>query len=656
MLAQHRRVMFRRILIANRGEIACRVIATARRMGIGTVAVYSDADAAARHVALADQAVAIGPALARASYLDGAKIIAAAVASGAEAIHPGYGFLSENADFAAAVAAAGLVFIGPSPAAIRAMGAKHAAKRLMRAAQVPVVPGYDGDAQDEATLLRAAAAIGYPVLVKAALGGGGRGMRRVDAAADLPQALASARREALAAFGDGTLLIEKYLARPRHIEVQVFGDSHGNLVHLFERDCSLQRRHQKVIEEAPAPGLAPEIRDKITDAALRAARAVDYVGAGTVEFIAEADDPQQFYFMEMNTRLQVEHPVTEMVTGIDLVEWQLRVAAGEKLPRRQAEIALCGHAIEARLCAEDPAQDFRPESGRILDWQAPVGPGLRCDSWIETGSEIGIHYDSLLGKLIASGADRAEAIARLGDALRHTRLAGITGNLAFLARAVSHPAFAGGRIDTHFIADHAADLLPPVAIPAIAWAYLALLEEKALIASRADDPSPFAATDRWRVGGAAPIVWHFAGPDGDHAVTLHREGSGWRAAWQGAEIHLADDLPADCHYHAAGAARWLHLGENRYRVQALGAFPRPPARTGPAAGQASRVLAPMPGRIVALPVAPGDAVAEGQVLLRLEAMKMEHALLAPMAGRIAHLGCKAGDLVLEGTLLAEIAP
>lgn len=647
--------MFRRILIANRGEIACRVIATARRMGVETVAVYSDVDAAARHVALADQAHAIGPAPARESYLDGAKIIAAAIASGAEAIHPGYGFLSENADFAAAVAAAGLVFIGPPPAAIRTMGAKHAAKRLMRAAQVPVVPGYDGDAQDKATMIRAAGEIGYPVLVKAAMGGGGRGMRRVDAAADLPEALAAAGREALSAFGDGTLLIEKYLARPRHIEVQVFGDNHGHLVHLYERDCSLQRRHQKVIEEAPAPGLAPEIRSKITEAALRAARAIDYVGAGTVEFIAEADDPTQFYFMEMNTRLQVEHPVTEMVTGIDLVEWQLRVAAGEKLPRRQEEIALCGHAIEARLCAEDPAHDFRPESGRILDWQAPVGPGLRCDSGIETGTEIGIHYDSLLGKLIASGADRAEAIARLGDALRHTRLAGITGNLAFLARAVTHPAFAGGRIDTHFIADHSADLLPPP-IPVLAWAYLALLEEQALIAARAEDSSPFAATDRWRVGGAAPIVWHFAGPDGDHAVALRREGAGWVARWQKEEVHLADALPADCHYHAAGTTRWLHLGQNRYRVEALGAFPRPPARTGQGGSQASRVPAPMPGRIVALLVAPGDTVADGQVLLRLEAMKMEHALRAPMAGRIAHLGCKAGDLVAEGTLLAEIAP
>jgi 3-methylcrotonyl-CoA carboxylase alpha subunit len=626
--------MFRRILIANRGEIACRVIATARRLGVESVAVYSDADAQARHVTMADHRVQIGPAPARESYLDGARIIAAAKAAGAEAIHPGYGFLSENADFAEQVAQAGLVFIGPPPTAIRAMGAKHEAKRLMRAAKVPVVPGYDGDAQDDATLVKAAAEIGYPVLVKAAMGGGGRGMRRVDAAAGLTEALESARREALAAFGDGTLLIEKYLMRPRHIEVQVFADTHGQVVHLHERDCSLQRRHQKVIEEAPAPGLTETQRWRLTDAAIRAARAIDYVGAGTIEFIADADNPDQAYFMEMNTRLQVEHPVTEMITGLDLVEWQLRVASGEKLPLSQDQIACRGHAVEARICAEDPAQDFRPESGRILDWHVPEGPGLRCDSWVETGSEISVYYDSLLGKLIAHGADRAEAIQRLGTALRQMRLAGIAGNLDLLARAVTHPDFAAGKIDTGFIPDHAADLLAPEPIPDAAWAAFAYFEQQAL--PRSDDP--WGATDHWRLAGTQKMVWHFAANGVDHAVAV------------------PEAIPAEVHHHAAGKDRWLQMGGRRYRAEALGAFPRPPVRPGLAGIHAGEIHAPMPGRIVAVLVAPGEIVGERQVLLRLEAMKMEHALLAPLAGEVVKLVVSVGDLVQEGMLLAEVAP
>ena len=501
--------MFKRILIANRGEIACRVIATARRMGVETVAVYSDADAKAPHVRLADRAVHIGASPARDSYLGGARIVAAAKATGAEAIHPGYGFLSENAGFAEAVTAAGLVFIGPPAAAIRAMGAKHEAKRLMRAAGVPVVPGYDGESQDEASCEREAQLIGYPILVKAAMGGGGRGMRRVEKPADLPEALASARREAKAAFGDDTLLLEKYLAHPRHIEVQIFADTHGNVVHLFERDCSLQRRHQKVIEEAPAPGLTDPQRKRFYEAAVAAARAINYVGAGTIEFIAEADDLDHGYFMEMNTRLQVEHPVTEMVTGIDLVEWQLRVASGEKLPLTQDQIRCRGHAIEARICAEDPVLDFRPESGRILDWHVPVAPGLRWDGWIETGSEIGIHYDSLLGKLIAHGRDREEAIRKLGEALDRIRLAGINGNLDLLARAVTHPDFVAACVETGFIADHADDLLTPLPIPPEAWPVFAAYEEQAL---QSTDPSPWAATDNWRHGhAAAGLAFHGAG-------------------------------------------------------------------------------------------------------------------------------------------------
>jgi 3-methylcrotonyl-CoA carboxylase alpha subunit len=628
--------MFRRILIANRGEIACRIIATARRLGVESVAVYSDADAKARHVREADSAIRIGPAPARESYLDGARIIAAAKAAGAEAIHPGYGFLSENADFAEAVAAAGLVFIGPPPAAIRAMGAKHAAKRLMRAANVPVVPGYDGDAQDDATLQQAADAIGYPVLVKAVMGGGGRGMRRVERASDLAEALASARREALAAFGDGTLLIEKYLAHPRHIEVQIFADSHGQVVHLFERDCSLQRRHQKVIEEAPAPGITADQREKLTDAAIRAAEAIRYVGAGTVEFIAEADALDHCYFMEMNTRLQVEHPVTEMVTGIDLVEWQLRVASGEALPLSQGAITLTGHAIEARICAEDPSLDFRPESGRVLDWAVPTGPGLRCDGWIEPGTEIGVYYDSLLAKLIAHGKDRTEALARLGAALQETRLAGITGNLDLLARAVAHPDFAAGMVETGFIPDHADDLLSPRPIPDSALQALANHEQQALAAARMAEGDPWAASDNWRVSGTQPITWYFSIDGNDYAIP-------------------ADGAP-DGHCLADGKERWLHLDGRRYRATALGAHPRPPARPDVLGIQAGAILAPMPGRIVAILVAPGDAVSERQVLLRLEAMKMEHALLAPIDGIVARLACALGDVVGEGVLLAEIKP
>lgn len=623
--------MFRRILIANRGEIACRIIATARRLGVESVAVYSEADAKALHVRRADQAVAIGRAPAKESYLDGEKIIAAALASGAAAIHPGYGFLSENADFAEKVAKAGLVFIGPPPSAIRAMGAKHAAKRLMRAAGVPVVPGYDGDAQDDAALTQAASEIGYPLLIKAALGGGGRGMRRAEKAADLADAIASARREALAAFGDGTLLIEKYLTRPRHIEVQIFADAHGAVVHLFERDCSLQRRHQKVIEEAPAPGLTPAQRQHLTDAAIRAALAIGYVGAGTIEFIADADNLDAPYFMEMNTRLQVEHPVTEAVTGLDLVEWQLRVASGEKLPRAQDEIQCRGHAMELRVCAEDPAQDFRPETGRILDFFMPVAPGLRWDGWIETGTEIGIHYDSLLGKLIAIGATRAEAIARLSDALRRVRLAGITGNLDLLARALAHPDFVVAEIDTGFIANHADELLSPAPVPPEILATFAAFEQKSL--KRGDDP--WGATDNWRLTGAQRLRWHFSanGIDGS-AAPGEAEG-----------------------YHiAAGKDRWLHLDGKRYRVEALGPHPRPPKRLEAAGTQAGEIHAPMPGRIVAVLVKAGDEVGERQVLLRLEAMKMEHALLSPLAGQVAGVHVQEGDLVAEGALLAEVAP
>ncbi|MBK8161031.1 MAG: acetyl/propionyl/methylcrotonyl-CoA carboxylase subunit alpha [Rhodospirillaceae bacterium] len=652
--------MFTKILIANRGEIACRVMTTARRMGIATVAVYSEADALARHVTLADEAVLIGPPPARESYLDGARIIAAAKQTGAEAIHPGYGFLSENAGFAEAVARAGLVFIGPPAKAIQAMGAKDAAKILMRKAGVPVVPGYEGDTQDDATLLKAAARIGYPVLIKAVMGGGGRGMRRVDRAEDLAEALASARREAQSAFGDAAVLIEKYLTRPRHIEVQVFADTQGNVVHLYERDCSLQRRHQKVIEEAPAPGLDEQTRRRMTDAAIAAAKAIDYVGAGTIEFIADADDLTQFFFMEMNTRLQVEHPVTEMVTGLDLVEWQLRVASGEKLPRLQHQIELCGHAIEARICAEDPARDFRPETGLILDWQVPQSPGLRLDAGIETGSAIGSHYDSLLGKLIASGADRAEALARLTPALEQTRLAGIASNLDLLARACAHADFRAGHVYTGFIADHAAELLAPTPLDDAGWAILALGEQLQL---GSNDPSPWAATDNWRLGGPAPLDWHFELGGVDYTVSLQVTADGWRTpshnlrlvSRDGHSLLVEVDGRQICaHLHADGVTRWLQIGAGRWRVRALGPFGRPPVRKDAGGARTSVVLAPMPGRIVAVLVNQGDVVAPGQIVLRLEAMKMEHNLAADIAGEVAGLLVGNGDQVVEGAELIRI--
>ena len=438
--------MFGKILIANRGEIACRVMRTCRRMGIASVAIYSDADADARHVALADEAFRVGPAPARESYLNIGAVIDAARKSGAQAIHPGYGFLSENASFAEACSTDNIAFIGPPAAAIRAMGSKAGAKTLMQSAGVPLVPGYHGDAQDDVTLIAAASAIGYPVLVKASAGGGGKGMRVVEAAAALPEALAGARREAASSFGDDRLLLEKYLTRPRHIEIQVFADTHENCIHLFERDCSIQRRHQKVIEEAPAPHMTPQRRAEMGEAAIAACRAVNYVGAGTVEFIAQGED---FYFMEMNTRLQVEHPVTEMITGQELVEWQLRVAAGEKLPCTQAELAITGHAIEARIYAEDPTQDFRPSIGRITHLRTPRrGRATRIDSGVRAGDEITPYYDPMIAKLIVQGSDRADAVARLSRALSDYEVAGVNTNLALLRAIAAAPDFAAAAIDT----------------------------------------------------------------------------------------------------------------------------------------------------------------------------------------------------------------
>ncbi|WP_298092523.1 biotin carboxylase N-terminal domain-containing protein, partial [uncultured Sphingomonas sp.] len=455
--------MISTLLIANRGEIACRVIRTARAMGVRTVAVYSEADAGALHVAMADTAVAIGPAAARDSYLRGDRILAAAQESGADAIHPGYGFLSENADFAQAVIDAGLTWVGPNPESIRAMGLKDAAKARMIAAGVPVTPGYLGEDQSEARLAREAEAVGYPVLIKAVAGGGGKGMRRVDAPGDFAAALASCRREAASSFGDDRVLIEKYILSPRHIEVQVFGDKHGGVVHLFERDCSLQRRHQKVIEEAPAPGMDEATREAVCDAAVRAARAVDYVGAGTIEFIADAGEglrADRIWFMEMNTRLQVEHPVTEAITGVDLVEWQLRVAAGEPLPSRQADLSIRGHAIEARLYAEDPAKGFLPSIGRLAAFDLGDGAGIRVDTGVRQGDTVTPYYDPMIAKVIAWGETREEARASLRDRLAGATVWPVRSNAGFLVRALDHPAFVGGSVDTGLIAREGEALLP----------------------------------------------------------------------------------------------------------------------------------------------------------------------------------------------------
>jgi 3-methylcrotonyl-CoA carboxylase alpha subunit len=681
-------MMFKKILVANRGEIACRIHRTAARLGVRTVAVYSDADRLALHTRTLDEAVHIGPAPARESYLVIEKLIGAAQATGAEAIHPGYGFLSENADFAEAVTQAGLVFIGPPAEAIRAMGSKSAAKDLMAKAKVATVPGYHGADQHDARFVRAAEEIGYPVLIKAAMGGGGKGMRRVDNPADLIANLAAARREALNAFGDQTLLIEKYLKRPRHIEMQIFADPFGNVVHLFERDCSLQRRHQKVVEEAPAPGFTPAARAKLAAAATAAAKAIGYVGAGTVEFIAEADALGDCYFMEMNTRLQVEHPVTEMITGLDLVEWQLRVASGEKLPLTQNEIQLEGHAIEVRLCAEDPARDFLPASGRLLQFEAPAGRGIRLDTGVVAGSEIGIHYDSMLAKLIAYGSDRATAISRLSSALAGMHLAGIVTNIDLVKRLLDHPAFQAGDVETGFIAQRAAELTAPAPVTPRDWALLALGDEllRARTACQAagassDPTSPWHAVDSWRIGGQRPNEWHYApggssgGPQGgspadEDKVVFSVPARGVYLMRLGDARFMANgslgedgrlDAEIDGHrliawWFADGDWRWLQAEGRRHRIRAIGPFGRPPQRKGEVSTAGGIILAPMPGRIVKVLVEAGAKVSTGQPIFLLEAMKMEHTLAAPQDGVVALMSHRAGDLVAEGAELARIDP
>lgn len=658
--------MFDRILIANRGEIACRIIRTARRMAIHTVAVYSEADRNARHVELADDAWPIGAAPARESYLAIERIIAAAKKSGAQAIHPGYGFLSENASFAEACADAGIVFIGPPAAAIRAMGSKSAAKALMEKAGVPLVPGYHGAEQSAAHLAAAAAQIGYPVLIKASAGGGGKGMRIVETAADFAAALASAKREAAAAFGDDMVLIEKYLTRPRHIEMQVFADSHGGCVHLFERDCSIQRRYQKVVEEAPAPGMDPARRRAMGEAAIAASRAVDYLGAGTVEFIVAGPD---FYFMEMNTRLQVEHPVTEMITGLDLVEWQLRIASGEPLPKRQDELGISGHAIEARVYAEDPARDFLPATGVVRHLRSPAEDReVRVDTGVREGDAVTIHYDPMIAKVIVWGEDREAALRRLRTALAEYEISGIATNLGFLARLAAQVDYAAGAIDTGFIARHRSDLVPE-AEPAPAWvlaaASLTLLRDQTMgalkLAAQSQDPhSPWNRRDGWRLNGDTYQDLAFLDGEERRAVRVHYRREGYQLDLPGgtvaAQADVAPDgtlrLTLDGVVRRARVLRWndeftVHHESGAHRLTYID--PLAPQLEEELAG--GQLAAPMPGRIIQVLAEPGIEVRRGQALVVLEAMKMEHTIVAPADGIVASVGYGVGDLVEEGAEL-----
>jgi 3-methylcrotonyl-CoA carboxylase alpha subunit len=656
---------FRKLLIANRGEIACRIARTARRMGIATVAVFSDADRDAMHVALADQSVRIGPPPASESYLHIDGILDAARATGAEAVHPGYGFLSENADFALACAEAGLVFVGPSAPTIRLMGSKSAAKRLMENSGVPVVDGYHGEDQSVGVLQAAADRIGYPVLVKAAAGGGGRGMRVVGSAGELPQALAAARREAGAAFASDQLLIERYVAKPRHIEVQVFGDSHGNVVSLFERECTLQRRHQKVVEEAPSIAVTPERRAEMSDAARAAARAVEYVGAGTVEFIVDGD---AFYFIEMNTRLQVEHPVTETITGLDLVEWQLRVAAGDPLPRAQEAINAEGHAIEVRIYAEDARKGFLPSIGTIRRWRPPEGPGIRVDSGFREGDAVTPYYDALLAKLIVAGADRAEALARMARALDGFIVEGVTTNLAFLKAVIGHPKVASGDIDTGLIERE----LPALAAAEASIAPLDLAGACAAVLVREQNeqaapglPSPWDRSDGWTLAGARSrrLSFRRGSERFDLALWYRRDGLSMQSHGSDVRLQYAEreggtiDLclgDAPERVTAAWTGRELRLITPRGRLALHWVDPFA-AEIGEVAG-ASRIVAPMPGTVTRILAQPGADLSRGTPLLVLEAMKMEHTLRAPADGRLKALKCAVGDFVQEGTELADFEP
>ena len=656
---------FNTLLIANRGEIACRVIRTARAMGLRTVAVYSEADADAVHVALADDAVLLGPARARDSYLNIDRIIEAVKKTGAEAVHPGYGFLSENADFARRCAGEGIVFVGPTAEMMEAMGSKSGSKALMEKAGVPLVPGYHGEAQDEKTLADAANTIGFPVLVKASAGGGGRGMRIVRGADELSAAIVSAKREALAAFGDDRMLIEKFVQNPRHIEVQIVGDSHGNLVSLFERECTLQRRHQKVIEEAPSPTLNVTQREAVCAAARKAAGAVNYVGAGTIEFVSDGKD---VFFIEMNTRLQVEHPVTELITGVDLVEWQLRVAFGETLPLKQDQIALNGHAIEARVYAENPNKNFMPSVGTIRTWRTPEeADGLRIDAGYGEGKTVSPNYDAMLAKVIAWAPTRDLAISRLNRGLEETDVRGIVTNIPFLSALITHPDVRANKIDTSFIERELSKLTPPEAALTdleLASAVAAILRSEE-VAAGADVKSPWRAAGGWTAVGARQRGFVFRQAEGERKVAL-RYGSGQSAlVIDGRELPFSSSAsPRDgldvvldgVRHHITG----LLDGHEVYVRTRNGRFEfhwaDPFGTEDEEQAGADRVVAPLPGTVVAVLVEAGAAVEKGAAILTLEVMKMEQTLRAPFAGIVKELKCKVGDIVAEGVELAEIEP
>jgi 3-methylcrotonyl-CoA carboxylase alpha subunit len=675
-------IMFNKILIANRGEIACRVASTARRMAIKTVAVYSDADAGAKHVVACDESVFIGGSAPKDSYLRWEKIIDAALATGAQAVHPGYGFLSENEDFAKACAAAGLVFIGPPASAIQAMGLKAESKQLMERAGVPLVPGYHGADQNPALLQREADAIGYPVLIKASAGGGGKGMRAVDKSEDFAEALASCKREAINSFGSDAVLIEKYVQRPRHIEIQVFGDTLGNYVYLFERDCSVQRRHQKVLEEAPAPGMTPEMRQQMGDAAVAAARAVNYVGAGTVEFIVEqrADGSMNFFFMEMNTRLQVEHPVTEAITGQDLVEWQLRVASGEPLPLRQDQLKITGHAIEARICAENPDNNFLPATGTLdiyrkpvhLAFAPPVNSGhgsrardaqpVRFDDGVRQGDTISPYYDSMVAKLIVHGDTRDQALARLDAALAQTHIVGLTTNVQFLRHVVQSPSFANANLDTGLIPREAAVLFHQERV-GLALAGAADVAQTLLDERQTETADPFSKTDGWRSHGVFTrrFEFEFGGEHVQAGLTYLHDGAlslkvgdtagvlTFVATPQGIDLQYAGQR-ALVNVYRKGEVAHIHTAQGATQIIAIDLL----LHAGEAPAEGGRLTAPMPGKVVSFAVKAGDVVKRGQALAVMDAMKMEHTIAAPMDGVVTELLYAPGDQVVEGAELLKL--
>ncbi|MEO7031762.1 MAG: acetyl/propionyl/methylcrotonyl-CoA carboxylase subunit alpha [Herbaspirillum sp.] len=682
--------MFKKILIANRGEIACRVAATARRMGIQTVAVYSDADIHAKHVAVCDEAIHIGPAAAKESYLVAERIIQAAKASGAEAIHPGYGFLSENAEFAQACIDAGLVFIGPPASAIHAMGSKSAAKTLMQQAAVPLVPGYHGDDQDASLLNAEADRIGYPVLLKPSAGGGGKGMRVVENSAEFKEALASCKREAISSFGDDKVLVEKYLLRPRHIEIQIFGDMLGNYVYLFERDCSVQRRHQKVLEEAPAPGMTSERRRAMGEAAIAAARAVGYVGAGTVEFIAadsHGPDAGKFYFMEMNTRLQVEHPVTEMITGTDLVEWQLRVAAGQALPLRQEQLQIHGHALEARIYAENPEKGFLPSIGTLTYLRTPTAVEfttvasdgaqskqsklVRIDSGVREGDVISPFYDPMIAKLIVWGVDRDAALAHMVQALSDYQIVGLSSNIAFLKRLILGQPFATADLDTGLIERHHDALFPPVPVAPLsllALAVAALLQDESRVGAANNQNDPWSDHSGWRLNSRLQRTLEFADEQHVYQLKLEYQTQGWLLSREQESVsvlleqHSGDDFTVRLAQDNAlsGTVRRVinpvTIEEDTFHVFANGQhlvlrYRDPMLQAGAGEADGGRLTAPMPGKIIALLVAAGDKIEKGAPLLIMEAMKMEHTITAPSDGVVEELLYAVGDQVTEGAQL-----